>query len=39
MFTLESYRDVLSESAHRRNIIASAWALLAVLGLIVVLFA
>jgi hypothetical protein len=39
MFTFESYRDVLSESAHRRHIIGSAWAVLAVLGVVVLLFA
>lgn len=38
MFTLESYRDVLSERADRRHLIGSAWALLAVLGLIALLF-
>lgn len=39
LFTLDSYRNVLSENAHRGNIIASAWVVLAVLGVAVVLFA
>ncbi|MGH6892190.1 MAG: hypothetical protein ACREEP_08035 [Dongiaceae bacterium] len=39
LFTLESYRDVLSENADRGNIISSAWVVLAILGLAVVLFA
>ncbi len=39
MFAFDSYRDVLSENAHRGHIIASAWVLLAALSLVIVLFA
>jgi hypothetical protein len=38
MFTVESYRDVLSESAQRGNIVASAWIMVAALAVALVLF-
>jgi hypothetical protein len=38
MFTFESYRDVLSESRHRGNIVASGWILVAALAVAIVLF-
>jgi len=38
MFTFESYRDVLSESTQRRNIVASAWLLVAALAVAIILF-
>jgi hypothetical protein len=38
MFTIESYRDVLSENAHGGHIISSAWVLLAVLSVAIILF-
>jgi hypothetical protein len=40
MFTIVSYRDVLSESGHRGHIIGSAWIVAAVaLAVVIVLFA
>jgi len=38
MFTIESYRDVLSENGHRSHIIGSAWAVVAALAAAIVLF-
>jgi len=38
MFTIESYRDVLSESAHRGHIIGSAWVVVAALAAAIILF-
>jgi hypothetical protein len=38
MFTVESYRDVLSESTQRGNLVASAWLLVAALAVAIVLF-
>ena len=38
MFTIDSYRDVLSESAHDGHIISSAWVVLAVLSVAIILF-
>ena len=38
MFTIESYRDVLSENGHRGHIIASAWLLVAALTVALILF-
>ena len=38
MFSIESYRDVLSESSHRGHFIASAWVLVAALTVAVILF-
>ena len=39
MFSIESYRDVLSESGHRNHIISSAWIVAVALGVLIVLFA
>lgn len=39
MFTIDSYRDVLSESSHRTHIISSAWILALALTAAIVLFA
>jgi len=39
MFTFESYRDVLSESRHRGNVIASGWVVVAAIAVMIVLFA
>jgi hypothetical protein len=38
MFTIESYRDVLSENGQRGHIIGSAWVVAVALGVVVVLF-
>jgi hypothetical protein len=38
MFMINSYRDVLSESAHRGHIISSAWVVVAALGFAIILF-
>lgn len=39
MLTIDSYRDVLSENAGRSHGIGSAWALLGLLGAVLVMFA
>jgi hypothetical protein len=39
MFSFDSYREVLSEHAGRGHIVGAAWALLIVLGIVIVLFA
>jgi len=39
MFTIESYREVLSEHGHRGHIIASAWVIVAALAAVIILFA
>jgi hypothetical protein len=39
MSMMQSYRDVLSESAHRGHIISSAWIVVAALSVAIVLFA
>ena len=39
MLTIDSYRDVLSENAGRGNMIRSAWAVLGLLGVLLVVFA
>ena len=38
MFTVESYRDVLSESRSRHHLIASAWIVVAALAAAIILF-
>jgi len=38
MFTIESYRDVLSENGHRGHFIVSAWLLVAALTVALILF-
>lgn len=38
MFTIESYRDVLSESGSRHHLIASAWIVAAALAVAIILF-
>ena len=38
MFMIHSYRDVLSESAHRGHIISSGWLVVAALSVAIVLF-
>ena len=39
MFTIESYREVLSEHGHRGHIIGSGWIVAAAIGIMIVLFA
>ena len=39
MFTIDSYRDVLSENSHRGHIVSSAWILAALLTAAIVVFA
>jgi hypothetical protein len=39
MFTIESYRDVLSENGHRSHIISSGWVVVAAIAVALILFA
>lgn len=39
MLTIESYRDVLSENSGRGNVVRSAWAVVGLLGMMLVVFA
>lgn len=39
MFTLESYKDILSDNGQRHHLIGSAWIVAIALGAVIVLFA
>lgn len=39
MLTIESYRDVLSENSGHGHVIRSAWVVVGLLGLMLVVFA
>jgi hypothetical protein len=39
MLPFESYRDVLSEHIHGRHMVASAWIVVATLGVLLVMLA